>query len=43
MLKQVMFWFLEHRVIVKDGRVLVRGASYEKGEFCPNLDIIFES
>jgi phosphoribosylglycinamide formyltransferase-1 len=43
MLKQVIVWFLEDRVVVKGGRVFVSGASYDKCEFSPNLDIIFES
>lgn len=38
MLIQLMYWFKEGRVVVEDGKVRVKDANYNIGEYIPNID-----
>jgi phosphoribosylglycinamide formyltransferase-1 len=38
MLIQLFYWFIENRIFVENGKVIVRGANYNIGTFVPNIE-----
>lgn len=39
MLEQVMQWFIQDRILIKDNQVIVTNAKYNISEFSPNLEL----